>query len=81
MLFAKGKEAVVAFNQIRDYNVTVIITVDILYAEDGICFVLRQYRHYGAVFAEEQDGCQSNPLLLSKIISKNQAGAAEQFFI
>ncbi|MFQ9702013.1 MAG: hypothetical protein ACLR0U_05895 [Enterocloster clostridioformis] len=39
MLFAKGKEAVVAFNQIRDYNVTVIITVDILYAEDGICFV------------------------------------------
>ena len=81
MLLAKCHETVVALKQIGDDDITVVITIEVLNAQDRICFVLRQHRHDRWIFAKEQNASDRHSLDLPHIIAQNQSSAAQHRFI
>ena len=44
VLLTESDQPVVGFQQVRDDNVPVVIAIQIFYPENGVRFVLRQYR-------------------------------------
>ena len=53
VLSAKRHQSIIAFNEIGDDRITVIIAVGVEYTEDGICLMLRQNGHDCIVGSEE----------------------------
>ena len=81
MLLSKFHQTIVAFNQICNHHISVIITVNIEHSENSVCLMLRQHRHDTVICSEEQNCRKCDALFIRFRIFKYEPAASEHFFI
>ena len=69
MLFTERHEPVIAFDQIGNDHIPVVITVGVKHPENSVRFVLRQHGHDGTIMSEQQDSSESDAFFLCPFIS------------
>ena len=81
MFLSKSNEPVIAFNEVCNHDIAVIVAIDIKDAKDSVGLVLGEHRHNAVIAAKEQNCSKRQTFLIGIRIFQDESAASKHLFI